>query len=172
MTLAGSATAQAPQAAGWLRLLLLLAAVVELVGGLSSLPILLGNLNEVPGPGIGGAIIVATIILHPIAALAALFFLVRGKLTWTLLCLTFVVFLNWLSYLPSVALNGMELAPELVSAIVTFIILILPPIVVVGVPVLIARNKLTPAVLLAILPTVIGVLSVVAFGISVAIYGF
>jgi hypothetical protein len=33
-------------------------------------------------------------------------------------------------------------------------------------------KKLTLAMLLAVLPTLIGVLGVVAFGISVAIYGF
>ena len=38
------------------------AIAIEFFGGLSTLPILAGDLNEVPGPGVGGAIIIATIV--------------------------------------------------------------------------------------------------------------
>jgi hypothetical protein len=71
-----AAATPARQPRRWPGLLLLIVAIFEFMGGLSALPILAGDLNEVPGPGLGGAIIIATIILHPVpAAAAAMFFL-------------------------------------------------------------------------------------------------
>lgn len=173
MTQAGYTTSPAPQIAGWLWLSLLIAIAIEFLGGLGALPILAGDLNEVPGPGLGGAIIIATIILHPLAALAALVFLIRGNLNAALVALAVVVLVSWVAYLPSVRLHGLEVAPDAPSILVAFIIMILPPIVTVAVSALaLANTRLTLATLLAILPTLIGVLSVLAFGIGVAIYGF
>ena len=51
--------------------------------------------------------------------------------------------------------------------------MILPPILVLAIAALALTGKrLTLATVLAILPTLISILSVVAFGIGVAIYGF
>ena len=63
-----AAAVPASQPRRWPGLLLLIAAIIEFLGGLGALPILAGDLSEVPGPGLGGAIIIATIILRPIAA--------------------------------------------------------------------------------------------------------
>ena len=79
------------------------------MGGLGALPILAGNLDEIPGPGLGGKIIIATIILRPIAAAAALFFLVRGNLPGALVSMAIVILVGWISYLPSIQLHGLEL---------------------------------------------------------------
>ena len=49
-------------------------AVIELVNGLSSASILFGDMSEIPGPGIGGAIIKLHLATHPVLALAALIF--------------------------------------------------------------------------------------------------
>lgn len=168
----GSLAAQ-PETRSWARLLLLLAAIIEFLSGLGALPILAGDLNEVPGPGLGGAIILATIILHPIAAGAALLFLLRGQLPWALVAMALVILLNWVAYLPSVQLHGMDVESDPTGGLVVFLILILPPILVLAVSGLALMNtRLTLATLLAIIPTLIGVLSVVAFAIGVAIYGF
>jgi len=72
---AGSAQTAAPR---WPQLVLLIAAAIELLNALSGVPVLFGNLSDVPGPGIGGAIIVTKIALMPFAALAALFFTSAG----------------------------------------------------------------------------------------------
>lgn len=165
--------APAPSLARWARLLLLIAAAFEFLGGLGSLPILAGDLGEVPGPGLEGGIIIATIILRPIAALLALFAIVRGHLTSALLAMAVVVLLNWIAYLPSVRLHGLELEGGAVAVIATFIILVLPPIVAVAVSGLaLSGTRPTLAAFLAVLPTLIGILSAIAFGIGVAIYGF
>ena len=55
----------------------------------------------------------------------------------------------------------------------TVALVILPPILVLAIAALALTGKrLTLATVLALLPTLIGILSVVAFGIGVAIYGF
>ncbi|MEO8422269.1 MAG: hypothetical protein ABI457_13855 [Hyphomicrobium sp.] len=157
----------------WPGLLLLIVALIEFMGGLGSLPILAGNLDEVPGPGLGGNIIVATIILRPIAAAAALFFLVRGNLPGALVSMAVVILVGWISYLPSVQLHGLEMEADGAGGLLTFALIILPPILVLAITGLALTGKrLTLATLLAILPTLVGILSVIAFGIGVAIYGF
>lgn len=176
-----ASVAPAAQPAKWARLLLLIAAMIEFLGGLGSLPILFGDLNEAPGPGLGGQIIIATIVLRPIAAAAALFFLIRGKLAPALIAMAIVILSSWFSYLPSVQLHGLDLSANLVEvtlggAMVTaglFFQLIIAPVIALAVAGLALTGKqITLATLLAALPTFIGVLGVVAFGISVAIYGF
>jgi hypothetical protein len=168
-----AAVVPASQPRRWPGLLLLIAAIIEFLGGLGALPILAGDLSEVPGPGLGGAIIIATIIIHPIAAGAALFFLVRGHLTWALVAMAVVILVGWITYLPSVQLHGLEMQGDGASGLFSFAILILPPILVLAITSLALTGKqLTLATLLAVLPTAISILSVIAFGIGVAIYGF
>ena len=105
----------ASQPRRWPGLLLFTAAIFEFLGGLGALPILAGDLSEVPGPGLGGAIIIATIVLRPIAAGAALFFLVRGHLTWALIAIAIVILSSWFSYLPSIQLHGLDLRGNLLE---------------------------------------------------------
>jgi hypothetical protein len=168
-----AAAAPAQQPRRWPGLLLLIVAIFEFMGGLSALPILAGDLNEVPGPGLGGAIIIGTIILHPVAAAAALFFLVRGNLPGALVSMAIVILVGWISYLPSVQLHGLEMQADGAGGLLTFALIVLPPALVLAITGLALMGKhLTLATLLAILPTLVGFLSVVAFGIGVAIYGF
>jgi hypothetical protein len=167
--------APAPRASGarWPGLLILIAALIEFLGGLSSLPILAGDLDEIPGPGLDGKIIVATIILHPIAAAAALYFVIRGKLPEALVSMAVVILVAWIAYLPSVRLHGFEMQGDGAGGMFTFLVLILPPILVMAITAMaLTGTRLKLATLLAILPTLIGILAVVAFGIGVAIYGF
>ena len=173
----GGAPAKQPRR--WPGLLLLIVAIIELMGGVGALPILAGDLSEVPGPGLGGAIIIATIILRPIAAAVALFFLVRGNLPAALVSMAVVILVGWISFLPSVQLNGLEL-PEhggapgemAVTAMLVWEIFIKPVLVLAIAGLALAERRLTLATILALLPTLISILSVVAFGIGVAIYGF
>jgi hypothetical protein len=174
MTNADAAAAMPAQGAPrWPRLLLLVAAAIELLGGLSDLPILLGNLSEIPGPGLGGAIIIAKIALQPLLALAALIFTLRGRLPYALLAMAFIILMTWLNYLPSVATHGLELqgSPAVVLLLV-FQIIVAPLLALAIAGLVLTGKQLTLATLLAVLPTLISILSVIAFGIGVAIYGF
>lgn len=134
-TVEGAAPVQ--QSARWPGRLLLIAALIELLQGLAALPILAGDLNEVPGPGLGGAIIIATIVLHPLAALAALYFIVRAKAEWALVSMAVVILANWVSYLPSIRLHGLDLGADGTGGVLTIlfvlVVLILPPILVLAV---------------------------------------
>jgi hypothetical protein len=168
---AAGVAAQKPRR--WPGLLLLIAAVIEFLEALSDLPILAGDLSEIPGPGLSGAIITGTIILHPIAAAAALFFILRGKLTWALVSTAVVILLAWLSFMPSIALHGLDFQADGVAGVYTFTQIILPPILVLAiVGMALTGTRLTLATLLAVVPTLIRILSVIAFAIGVAIYGF
>ena len=180
MTDASDVTASR-QPARWLQLLFLIAALIEFIGGLGGLPILAGNLQEIPGPGLGGAIIIATIIVRPVAAIAALFLLIRGKVAPALIAMAIIILAGWFSYLPSVQLHGLDLGGSLQevtpgSATVTvamfFKLIIAPVIALAIVGLALTGRHLTLATVLAVLPTLIDVLGVVTFGIGVAIYGF
>ena len=86
-----------------------------------------------PDPGLGGKIIIATIILRPIAAAAALFFLVRGNLPGALVSMAVVILVGWISYLPSVQLHGLEMQGDGAGGLFTFAMMILPPILVLAI---------------------------------------
>lgn len=169
-----AAGAPAHPPARWPRLLLLLAAIIEFMGGLGGLPILFGDLNEVPGPGLGGRIILAGIVLQPLLALAALFFAIRGKIPYALVAMAFIMLMAWLSYMPSVRLHGLDLSQgDAFTASMLGWQLIGAPVVALSVAGLALREtQLTLATVLAVLPTLAHVLSVIVFGVSVAIYGF
>jgi hypothetical protein len=176
---AAAAPAQPPRR--WPALLLLIAAIIEFLGGLGALPILAGDLSEVPGPGLDGAIIIAGVVLQPLLAFAALYFIIRGKIPYALLAMAFIILMSWLSFVPSIRLHGLDLQSNLLdvtlgSAMVTgglFFQVIIAPMIALTIAGLVLTGKhITLATLLAVLPTLIQVLGVVAFGISVAIYGF
>lgn len=171
MTRADTAAEAPPKAAPrWPRLILLVAAAIEFLTGLSDLPILFGNLSEVPGPGIGGAIIVAKIALTPLIAFAALFFTIRGRMLYAILAMAADVLLMWVSFLPSVAINGLEMA-GMAAVATTYLIFLVPLLALAGI-VLALRGRLAPAIALVVLPTFRGVAATIAFAIGVAIYGF
>jgi hypothetical protein len=127
-----------------------------------------------PRPGLGGAIIIAKFIIHPITAGAALFFTIRGKIPYALVAMAFVILMSWLSFLPSIQLHGLNLEDG--DAIATMLLvckIILAPVLALVIAALaLTKTWLTLATVLAILPTLAQVLAVIAFGISVAIYGF
>jgi hypothetical protein len=60
-----AAGAPTKQPRRWPAVLLAVVAVIELMGGIGALPILAGNLDEIPGPGLGGKIIIATLSCAP-----------------------------------------------------------------------------------------------------------
>ena len=167
---AGTAPAGQAMAPRWPRLVLLIAAAIEFLSGLSALPILFGDLSEVPGPGIGGAIIVAKIVLMPLAALAALFFAIRGRMLYAILAMAAGLLLTWVSFLPSVAINGLEFAGT--AGVATIYLIFLVPLLALAGIALALRGRLTPAIALVVLPTFVGVAATIAFAIGVAIYGF
>ena len=155
------------------RMLLIAAAALEFLGGVRDVPILFGNLAEVPGPGLGGGIIAAKIALQPILGLAALVCAWKGRLRESLLAMAAIILMTWLSYLPSVTLHGLDLKGSAFVNLQMIFQIVLAPALAAAVAALAIRNRITPtAIMLAILPTIAGILGVVAFAIGVAMYGF
>jgi hypothetical protein len=161
---------RAPRLLG-LYLLLILVAAIEAFDGLSHVPILFGDMSEIPGTGVGGAIIKAYVASHPLLALAALAFAMIGKLRYAIMALGALVLMNWLNDMPSVAQHGFDF--DGVSAFQTPIQIVAFPLMGACAVALAARKRrLGLAAALVSIPTLFGVLAVIAFGISVALHGF
>jgi hypothetical protein len=161
---------RAPRLLG-LYLLLIMIAAVEAFEGLSHAPMLFGDMSEIPGPGLGGAIIKMYIAAHPILALAALALATVGRLRYAIMALGALVLMNWLNYMPSVVRHGLDFGG--LSAIQT-------PVQIIGFPLMGAcaialaarKERLGLATVLVSIPTLFDVLAMIAFGISVFLYGF
>ena len=167
---AAPAPVRAPRLLG-LYLLLILMAAIEAFDGLSHAPTLFGDMSEIPGPGVGGAFIKAYIAVHPLLALAALAFATIGRLRYAIMALGALVLMNWLNYMPSVVRHGLEFGG--ISAFQTPMQIVAFPLMGACAIALAARNqRLGLATLLVSIPTLFGVLAVIAFGISVFLYGF
>ena len=163
------APVRAPRLLG-LYLLLILIAAIEAFDGLSHVPTLFGDMSEIPGPGVGGAIIKAYIAVHPLLALAALALATIGRLRCAIMALGALVLMNWLNDMPSVVRHGLDFKG--LSAFETPMQIIAFPLMGACAIALAARSqRLGLATLLVGIPTLYGVMAVVAFGISVFLHG-
>lgn len=167
---AAPAPSRAPRLFG-LYLLLILIAAIEAFDGLSHAPTLFGDMSEIPGPGLGGAIIKAYLASHPVLALAALAFATMGRLRYAIMALGALVLMNWLNYMPSVVRHGLDFNG--ISTLQTPVQIIAFPLMGACAIALAARGRrLGLAALLVSIPTLFGVLAVIAFAINVFLHGF
>ncbi len=161
---AASVPVRAPRLLG-LYLLLIIIAAIEAFEGLS------GDMSEIPGPGLGGAIIKTYVASHPLLALAALALATAGRLRYAIMALGALVLMNWLNYMPSVVRHGLDFGG--LSAFQTLVQIIAFPLMGACAIALAARKeRLGLATMLVSIPTLFDVLAVIAFGISVFLYGF
>jgi hypothetical protein len=169
-TVNDEAPVRAPRLLG-LYLLLILITAIEAFDGLSHVPTLFGDMSEIPGPGVGGAIIKAYIAVHPLLALAALALATIGRLRYAIMALGALVLMNWLNDMPSVVRHGLDFKG--LSAFETPMQIIAFPLMGACAIALAARSqRLGLATLLVGIPTLYGVMAVVAFGIGVFLHGF
>jgi hypothetical protein len=172
MTAVGEPNGAEPLAP-WCRPVLIAAALIELLGAINDFPILFGDTSEIPGPGIGGAIIGAKIALKPFAAIAALYCAATGRIRHALVAMAIIILLTWLSFLPSVAIHGLDFEGSAWAVLNMVFQILLAPFLAAQVGALaLVNRRIEFATALAVLPTLIGILGVAAFGIGVAIYGF
>lgn len=169
-----SGTPRAAPMRGWMRAALIVASLVELLDALSNLSILFGDISDVPGTRGGGLIILATIVLRPFAAAAALALGVTGWLRGAVAALAGVVLLNWLWALPSVftgglGLEGASLFPMLE---VLFRIIACPLLAVAALALARRAARLDLAAALVVLPTLVSIASIIAFAVGIFVYGF
>jgi hypothetical protein len=167
---AASAPVRAPRLLG-LYLLLIIVAAIEAFDGLSHVPTLLGDMSDIPGPGVGGAIVKAYIASHPVLALAALALATVGRLRYAIMALGALVLMTWLNFMPSVVRHGLDFRG--VSAFETPVrIIAFPLMAACGIALAARGHRLGLATMLVSIPTLYGVFAVIAFGIGVMLYGF
>ena len=163
-------TPAAPRRLG-LRIVLIVAALLEAFDALSSVSILSGDMSEIPGPGFGGFLIKAHIATHPVLALAVLVFAAIGRVRYAIIALAAIVFMTWLNYMPSVVLHGLEFKG--VGAFETPVRIIAFPLMAACAIALAARNqRLRLATALASIPTFYSLIGLIIFAVGVSIYGF
>lgn len=149
------------------RMVLIVMALWEAYEGLSSVSILFGDMSEIPGPGFGGFLIKAHTATQPVLGLAALLFAVTGRVRYALIALAANIITNWLNYMPSVVLHGLDFGGMNTAQMIAF------PLMAACAIAYAARNRrLGIATVLVSIPTLFNLFLVIAFAISVAIYGF
>lgn len=156
----------------WPRIGLLLVALIEALGGLADLPILFAGDPDVPGPGWAGWLITAKLALAPVLAIAAVAFAVTNRLAYAIIAIAGLIIITWLTYLPSIAIQGIEFGGGFVGLQVVFQLLVAPVLAAVAIVLASTHQRLGLATALVSLPTVVGIASVLAFAIGIAIYGF
>jgi hypothetical protein len=167
---AASAPVRAPRLLG-LYLLLIIIAAIEAFDGLSHVPTLFGDMSDIPGPGVGGAIIKTYIASHPVLALAALALATVGRLRYAIMALGALVVMNWLNFMPSVVGHGLDFRG--VAAFETPVrIIAFPLMAACGIALAARSQRLGLATMLVSIPTLYSVFAVIAFAIGVILYGF
>jgi hypothetical protein len=152
--------------------LLVFVALVESVGALSAVPILFSNTSEIPGPGLGGWIVTLAIAARPLLAVTALASAFRGRFAGCILALAGVTLVNWLSLSPSVSSHGLDFEGS--GSAYSSAHFLISPCTAVGAALLVWKKpeRLNVAGIVVSGPTLLDVLGTLAFGLSVAIYGF
>lgn len=155
-----------------LRLLLIVAALAELVDSASSLPVLFMDRTDIPDPGLGGTLIVLTIALKPPLAIAAISGALIKRMRFAVCALASIGICSWLFYLPSMKLSDFS-APFSGAGLLflanTELVL---PVSIAAIVLALATTRLNFAIVLACLPTAIRLAGLVAFMIAVGIHGF
>jgi hypothetical protein len=157
---------------GALRIVLLILAIVETLNALSNVPVLFGDLSEIPGPGLGGWTIAAIIAISPIVAITALVFALTGRIPHAIVAIATLGLLGWLNYLPSVVLHGLEYDTSYGSLQSLVQFFVFPVLCLAAIRLALRNQRLGLATLMAAVPTLAAVVSVITFGVAVAIYGF
>jgi hypothetical protein len=169
---ANSQVPQAPPRRG-LTIALGVIAGIETLGTLSSVSLLFGDLSEVISPGLTGWAGTITIVVAPLAAIAALVLALTGRHRHAIIALAALILLTWLNMLPSVALSWDTFpGPGLPGALVLLEIFGFPLLAAAATVLALRDQRLGLATVLVSLPTIINILSVAAFAIGVMIYGF
>ena len=171
MTTAADVFVSDPASPLSLRLLLIVAALAELVDSASSLPPLIIDHSRIPGPGIGGAIILASIALKPPLAIAAIGSALIKRMRLAVCALAATGICTWLFYLPSMTLTNLGVPFNRTSLLFLADTELVLPIAIVAVVLVLFTARLNLAILLACLPTAIRLAGLIAFVGAAVMHG-
>jgi hypothetical protein len=145
---------------------LVAAAAVQFLSSLPDVLIVFGDTSQ-----LAGGLVTAKIALAPAIAFAALYFAVRGPFAYALLALATLILLTWASFLPAFRLQPPNLENGAFELAFAAYQRLLTPLMA-AVVVVVSGKRPVLATLLAVLPTLMGVLAVIAFAVDVAVHGF
>ncbi len=168
MTIEADATA-APPVAKWLRPGLIAVAAIELLNSVSDLAVFATLPEEDRSPA--HWLIFADVALQPILALVAAYAALTGRLRIAIMALASMAIVElFLRNIPLMGPSGLDASPY---GLVLFVqIYLLPALCVIAIWLAWQNRRLALAGLLAMLPTLAGILGVIAFGVGVAMFGF
>lgn len=155
-----------------LRLLLIVAALAELVDSASSLPVLFMDHTQIPGPGLGGVLILAAIALKPPLAIAAIGAALIKRMRFAACALAAIGICTWLFYLPSMKLSDLAVPISWTGLQFLADTQLVLPIALAAIVLALRTAWLNLAIVLACLPTAIRLAGLIAFMVAVSIHGF
>ncbi len=155
-----------------LRLLLIVAALAELVDSASSLPVLFMDHSQIPGPGIGGALILTTIVLKPPLAIAAIGGALINRMRFAVCALALIGICSWLFYLPSMTFTDLNIHFSGASLLLLANTGLILPVSIAAIVLALATERINLSILLVCLPTAIRIAGLLASVIAISIHGF
>ena len=172
MTVAEGATAAPPHR--WLRVGLTVVAAIELLDALSGIENIFTDYHhDTALLRFAQALMSVKLALTPVIAGTALIYAASGNFRRAILALAALVLTTWLlDDLPSIAIHGFELSPDIAGAEVFARRLVYPAVAIAGAALALKDRQLALAGLLVSVPTIVNWAGVAAFAIAVMIYGF
>ena len=157
---------------GWARGALIVAAVLEGLDAFSNLPTLFDGTADIPGIGPSGWIATLVIALRPLLVLSALIYAATGSIRPAIVSMAAIVSATWLNDLTSVGKYGLELqGSAIASSYILFRVFACPMIALIAATLAMKNMRLTLAASLACVPTLVNVLSTIAFMTVVMVWG-
>ena len=160
----------------WPRIVLMVFAVINIWSALSDVTGVIMNIAENASPGLGSWLLWSVVPIRILLSAAALVFAIKGNVPRAIVALALLPLATWLTdALPAVLREGVEatIGSAGTGGLIMLLYFFAMPAMAVG-AIMLARGgeRLGLATFLAILPTILGTAIVVAFGVSVMIYGF
>jgi hypothetical protein len=157
----------------WLRFLLIAIAAIDTLTTLPSLPAIFLDL----GPQEPLIVFIQTlnrvqIVLAPILAAAAFWFAIRHRLGHAIIALATAMLVAWVTELPSMLMHGLEITTDLQGLLLVTRQLVYPVIAIAAIVMAVKRIHLPVAGILVSVPTVLGIVGMIALAALLSGGGF
>jgi len=150
-----------------------LLAALQTFGALSELPALLVDYGHDTRLLIfAQALTSVKIAVTPLFTGAAFYLALRNRVPAAIMTLAALILLDWLTELPSLAIHGLDLSPDMGGATNIAVYFIAPAIGIAALILAWRNERLGLATVLVALPTLAFVAGTILFAVGVMIYGF